>query len=519
MPDPATSRFIAGARNRTFRQISENAARAASGFAAAGIGEDDVVALLLRNDFAFFEASMAAAMIGAYATPINWHATAAEAGYILADSGAKALVAHADLWPGIASAVPREVTVLIVPTPDEIAAAYGIDSGMTRLPGQADVWEEWVERHPSRSEPPPPARGAMIYTSGTTGQPKGVRRNPMSADRLARLQGASATAYGLTVDAGEPMVVLMNGPMYHSAPNSYGMNAARIGADVVLQPRFDPEEMLMLIERHRVTHMHVVPTMFHRLLKLPAETRGRYDLRSLRDVVHGAAPCPPELKQAMIEWWGPVISEYYGSTETGLMARNTSAEAMRKPGTVGRPVPGATFRILDDDGRELGPGEIGEVYAHVSHMPDFTYHGNPEKRAKAGRDGFVTVGDIGWVDGDGYLFLCDRRNDMIISGGVNIYPAEIEAALHRIPGVHDCAVFGIPDEEFGEAVCAHIECNATPPPLTAESVRAHLARDLARFKIPKVIVFADRLPREDSGKIFKRKLRAPYLAKPGADAA
>ncbi len=500
--------IIAGERQRLISDIMQHSARAATGFKALGAGEDDVIALLMRNDFAFFEASLAAGMIGAYATPINWHATAAETEYVLTDSAAKILVVHTDLWPHVAAGVPAGVKVLFVPTPAEILAAYKARSDAADLPPDATLWDEWVAGHAALTAPPPDMRGVMIYTSGTTGKPKGVRRNPLNAERFALMSSATSAAYGLTPD--QPMRVLMNGPMYHSAPNSYGITSARLGSNIVLQERFDPEQMLALIERHRITHMHIVPTMFYRLLQLPQEVRHKYDLSSLKDVVHGAAPCSPALKQAMIAWWGPVISEYYGSTETGLMARNTSADALSKPGTVGKAIPGARFRIFDDEGREVPAGVVGDVYVQISHMPDFTYHNQPDKRRAAGREGFVTVGDMGWLDEDGYLFLSDRKNDMVISGGVNIYPAEIEAVLLGIPGVKDCAVFGIPDQEFGEQLCAYIQREENAPSLTADEIQAQLAVQLAKFKIPKLIKFADSLPREDSGKIFKRKLRAPY---------
>lgn len=508
MTDMTPPRIIAGDRQRLISDISQRAAQAATGFKQLGIGEDDVVALLMRNDFAFFEASLAASMIGAYATPINWHATAAEAEYVLTDSAAKVLVVHTDLWPGVAAGVPAGIAVLLVATPPEILAAYRTSTNAADLPQAAVMWDAWLEDFPALTAAPPDMRGVMIYTSGTTGKPKGVRRNPLNAERFAAMSAATAAAYGLTTD--RPMRVLMNGPMYHSAPNSYGITSARLGSNIVLQERFDPEQMLALIERHRITHMHIVPTMFYRLLQLPDEVKRRYDLSSLQDVVHGAAPCPPALKQAMITWWGPVISEYYGSTETGLIARNTSADALSKPGTVGKPIPGARIRIFDDEGRDLPPGMVGDVYVHIAHMPDFTYHKQADKRLAAGRNGFVTVGDMGWLDEDGYLFLSDRKNDMVISGGVNIYPAEIEAVLLGIPGVKDCAVFGIPDVEFGEQLCAYVQREEHAASLTAEEIRGQLGQALAKFKVPKLIKFADSLPREDSGKIFKRKLRAPY---------
>jgi long-chain acyl-CoA synthetase len=501
----AAARVIAGAREIALEDVRARAARAARGLRALGIGEGDAVALMLRNDFAFFEATLAAALIGAYATPLNWHFTADEAGYILRDCGARALVVHADLWPQIAAGVPEGIAVFAVPPPPEICAAYGIAS--SALPLGLDAWDDWVARHAPLAGETPPPRSSMIYTSGTTGRPKGVRRQPATPAIAAENERVAAQVFGLV--PGAPATVLMNGPMYHSAPNAYAMGAVRVGASIVLQPRFDAEDMLALIARHRVSHMHVVPTMFVRLLKLPEAVRRRYDLSSLRFVVHGAAPCPPATKRAMIEWWGPVIHEYYGSTETGIAAWIAAEDALKHPGAAGRLLPGARIEIVDGAGRALPPGEVGEIYARATYLAEFTYQGQDAMRREVARGDLVTVGDIGWLDEDGYLYLCDRKRDMVISGGVNIYPAEIEAALVQHPAVKDCAVFGIPDEEFGEALCAHVELQPGRP-ATAEEIRSFLASHLAKFKIPKTIVFADALPREDSGKIFKRKLRAPY---------
>ena len=347
----------------------------------------------------------------------------------------------------------------------------------------------------------------MIYTSGTTGVPKGVTRPRPSAAQLQVMDGISKITYGLEPNAG--IVVLMNGPMYHSATYTYAMIAFRHRCSIVLQPRFDAEGLLRLIEQHRITHMHMVPTMFVRLLRLPEETKRRYDLSSLRFIVHGAAPCPPEVKQAMIQWWGPIINEYYGATETGIAVWHSSEEALRKPGTVGRAIQGGIVRILDPQGRALPAGEIGEVYVRQTALPDFTYHRNAAARAEVGRDGLATVGDVGYLDEDGYLYLCDRKRDMVISGGVNIYPAEIESALIAMRGVRDCAVFGIPDDEYGEQLCACIELEAGHT-LVAEDVSTFLRARLANYKVPKVIRFVAALPREDSGKIFKRRLRDPY---------
>jgi long-chain acyl-CoA synthetase len=347
----------------------------------------------------------------------------------------------------------------------------------------------------------------MIYTSGTTGNPNGVRRLNLGPEAAQLFAAGARDVFGIAPD--RVIRTVITGPLYHSAPNACGLQAVRMGALAVLQPRFEAEELLRLIERHRITNLHMVPTMFVRLLRLPGETRRKYDLSSLEWVIHGAAPCPVEVKRAMIEWWGPVIYEYYGATEIGIATLHASEEALRKPGTVGRPLPGGTVRIYDAAGRVLPPGEVGEIYLWLEDFPDFTYHGQDEKRREVGRDGLVTLGDVGYLDEEGYLFICDRARDMVICGGVNIYPAEIEMALLAISGVRDCAVFGIPDEEFGEKLCAHVE----PDPgvsLDAAEVTAFLRGRLADFKVPRVIAFDTALPREDSGKIIKRKLREPY---------
>jgi long-chain acyl-CoA synthetase len=502
----------AGGRFRSWADIQVNAARAASGFAALGLGEDDSVALMLRNDFATFEVNMAAGQLGIYAVPINWHFTPEEAGYILADSGARILVAHSDLLAQIASGVPAGVKVLVVPTPEEIAAAYGVPAEKRRAPEGIETWDGFVAKSPANTQPPKMARGSMIYTSGTTGRPKGVRRRPSTPELQALAAGEAAKYWGIKPDPS--IVVLMNGPMYHSAPAAYGMGSARLGLPMVLQPRFDAEDMLRLIDRHKVSHMHIVPTMLVRLLRLPDEVKRRYDVSSLRWITHGAAPCAPAVKRQMIEWWGPVINEYYGATETGIVVWHDSEAALAKPGTVGRVVEGAVMRIVDAEGRDVKQGEVGEIYLRGPHLAEFTYNNDDAKRREIALGDLVTVGDVGYQDADGYVFLCDRKRDMIISGGVNIYPAEIEGVLIQMPGVRDCAVFGIPDEEFGEQICAHVEPQAGAA-IDAMAVRGYLGQHLARYKVPRVVEFSAALPREDSGKIFKRKLRAPYWEKAG----
>lgn len=498
--------IIGGDRQICTAEIQQRIARAATGFKALGLRDGAPVGLMLRNDFALFEASAAAAMLGSPVVPINWHLKAEEVAYILADSGAHSLVCHADLLPQIKDGLPKRLPLLIVTTPPEIAEAFGVPPELARVPEGLVDWDIWRDGYaPSRDAPGPAS--PMFYTSGTTGRPKGVRRQPMLPEQMIAAERVSAITYGLK--PGEDQVILMNGPMYHSAPSSYGMLAFRHHCTIVLEPRFDPEDLLQLIERHKVTHMHMVPTMFVRLLRLPDEVKSRYDLSSLRFVVHGAAPCPVPVKQAMIAWWGPVVHEYFGSTETGIPIWHSAQEALAKPGTVGRAIEGGIVKIFGPNGEPCGVNEIGEIFMRQTAIPDFDYHRKAGAREEAGREGLISVGDVGYLDEDGYLFLCDRKRDMVISGGVNIYPAEIENTLIGMDGVRDCAVFGIPDDEFGERLCACIEPD-TGAALTPKDVQDYLRKRLANFKVPKDINFLDALPREASGKIFKRKLRDPY---------
>jgi len=502
--------IVSGERRLTSEALAERAARAAAGLKSLGVGKGDLVALYLRNDLPFFEASAAAGLVGAYPTPVNWHYTPSEARYLFENSAAKAVVIHADLLAPIRDAVPKGVQALLVETPPEIAAAYGIAPEATKPPPGYPVWDQWLQGFEPLTEAAGEAPGTIIYTSGTTGHPKGVRRAPPTAEQAALTGQIIGRAFGFT---GPPaaIVTVVTGPMYHSAPNAYGLMAARLGATVILQPRFDPQELLALIERHRVTHLHMVPIMFNRLLKLPDEVKRRYDLSSLTFVVHAAAPCPAPVKRAMIEWWGPVINEYYGSTETSAVVFCDSEDWLKHPGTVGKPWPEADVQVIDPEGRRLPPREVGEVVARIRGLADFTYHGDDQKRRDAEKAGLIAPGDIGYFDEDGFLYLCDRAKDMIISGGVNIYPAEIEGELAKMPGVADCAVFGIPDEEFGEAVCAYVQ----PMPgqdLSESDVKTWLRGQVAGYKVPKRVELAAELPREDSGKIFKRKLREPFWA-------
>jgi long-chain acyl-CoA synthetase len=502
--------IISGERRRDHAEVADRAARIAGGLQRLGVRPGDSVCILMRNDIAFIEAAYAAMRLGAYAVPLNWHFKPEEINYVLKDSGTAVLIGHADMLHPLREAVPARVTVISAPTPPEILANYKIEPGHLATPDFALDLEGWLERQPPYDGPALPQPANMIYTSGTTGHPKGVRRHAPTPDQAASVERMRGMIYGL-----RPSIrALLPGPLYHSAPNSFGLRSGRLGGALILMPRFDPEQFLRLIQDEKIDTIFMVPTMFIRLMKLPEEVRRKYDMSSLRHIIHAAAPCPADVKRAMIEWWGPVIYEFYGSTESGAVTFANSADALNKPGTVGKISPGAELRFIGDDGEVLPQGEIGEIYSRIAGNPDFTYHNKPEKRAEIERDGFITSGDVGYIDEDGYVFICDRKRDMVISGGVNIYPAEIEAALHAVPGVHDCAVFGIPDDEFGEALMAVVEPQAGVT-LDIAAIRAQLKTSLADYKVPKHVEILKDLPREDSGKIFKRRLRDPYWERAG----
>ena len=502
--------IISGQRKRTHIEVADRSARIAGGLHQLGVRQGDSVCILMRNDIAFIETAYGAMRLGAYGVPVNWHFKPEEINFILRDSGTSVLIGHADMLHQPRDALPPGVTVLSVPTPPEILTAYTIDPDRLVKPDFAIDFESWLEGHEPYDGPAVPQPQNMIYTSGTTGHPKGVRRNAPTPEQSAAAEQMRSMIYGLKPGAR----ALLPGPLYHSAPNSFGIRSGRLGGALVLMPRFEPEEFLRLVQAERIDTIFMVPTMFIRLMKLPEQVRKRYDVSSLRHVINAAAPCPADVKRAMIEWWGPVIYEFYGSTESGAVTFANSEDALKKPGTVGKISPGAELRFIGDDGRVLPQGEIGEIYSRITANPDFTYHSKPDKRAEIERDGFITSGDVGYIDADGYVFLCDRKRDMVISGGVNIYPAEIEAVLHGLPGVHDCAVFGIPDQEFGEALMAVVEPQSGVT-LDVADIRTRLKTSLADYKVPKHIEVQAGLPREDSGKIFKRRLRDPYWEQAG----
>lgn len=464
--------------------FDRHVACAAAGLEALGVGDGDVVAILLRNAPEYLEAMLAARRLGAYFCPINWHFKSDEAAYILRDSGAKVLVAAPDLLEDIRAALPPVKVIT--------------------------DWADWRDRHDPYSGVPRAPRGNMPYTSGTTGRPKGVRRAETTDEARRRMMELACAAYGV-----EPgMRGLVSAPLYHSAPNVYSLSAMLVADLLVVEPRFDAERTLALVERHRLTNLYLVPTMCVRLLNLPVETRSRYDVSSVRYALCTGAPCAPMIKQRMIEWWGPIFHESYASSEAGMVTRIDSRESLRRPGSAGRPIGDARIEILDEAGNPLPRGEVGLIYARQPAYPDFTYNNNPEARAAIEKRGLWCVGDMGYLDDEGYLYVTDRKSDMVISGGVNIYPAEIEAVLAVMPGVADCAVFGVPDEEFGEGLCAAVQLRPGHT-LAAEGIQAYLRDRIAAYKVPRVVTFHDSLPREDSGKIFKRRLRDPYWERAG----
>lgn len=350
----------------------------------------------------------------------------------------------------------------------------------------------------------------MLYTSGTTGKPKGVRR-PLTGADPDQVPLASSGFFGIFgITPFDDHVHICGSPLYHTAVLNFVAISIQLGHKVVLMDRWDPEEMLALIDRHRVTHSHMVPTQFHRLLALPEDVRTKYDVSSLRVMIHGAAPCPLEVKRRMLDWWGPVVTEYYAATEGGGTVIS-GGEWLRKPGSVGTAWPNSVVKVLGDNGIELAPGEPGQVYMRMGGS-SFEYHHDKKKTEESRVGDLFTLGDIGYLDEDGYLFLCDRKSDMIISGGVNIYPAEIEGELITHPKVADVAVFGVPHADWGEEIKAVVqpESGVEPGEALTEEIMAYARERLAKFKLPKSVDYAPELPRDPNGKLYKRKLRDPY---------
>jgi long-chain acyl-CoA synthetase len=490
---PDAPAIVSAAGDRSFAELNCRVNQLVRVLRRRGLEAGDAVALICGNRPEFAETVYACQRAGYRLTPINWHLTAAEAGYIVDDCDAKALVADralAEVVPEVAGRAPRAGVRLSV--------GGGID-------GFDDYAEALaLESADDISEPVP--GGMMMYTSGTTGAPKGVYR------ALASEASPTINIYGFGPDGGD--VSLCTGPLYHAAPLAFSlMSPHAFGATVVLMGHWSAEESLALIESHGVTHTHMVPTMFHRLLSLPGEVRDRYDLSTLRYVLHGAAPCPVPVKRRFIEWLGPIVWEYYAATE-GIGSFVDSPTWLERPGTVGRPLLEGLVMIGDDTGRPLPVNTTGLVYLRPAIAGPFEYYKDPDKTSSAYRGEYFTLGDVGHLDDDGYLFLTDRSANLIISGGVNIYPAEVDAVLLDHPAVGDVATIGVPSDEWGEEVLAVVEVQVgvDPTPELAAALIVHCRASLAHFKCPRSVEFVDALPRQDNGKIYKRVLRDRFRA-------
>ncbi len=486
---------ISPSGDRTFAELDANANRVVRALRERGVTAGDSVALLCRNRVEMVEAVRACARGGYRWTPVNWHLRPDEAAHICIDSGARALIADAEL-----ADLPGDVADRCSSLAARIAAGRSTPQGF-------ESWDTVLLEQSGAGLADPSPGQRMLYTSGTTGSPKGVVRPANYSTGLKAITDAPR------YEAGTGQLNLCTGPLHHGGPMSFSLLAPlAAGVGIVLMERWDASEALRLIERHRITHTHMVPTMFHRLLQLPEEQRRAADVSSLTYVLHGAAPCPPAVKAAMLEWFGPVIWEYYAATE-GSAASIGPEEWLEHPGSVGRPPEPGHVRIVGEDGMPCAAGEVGEIQIARVDGADFEYLGDPDKTLRARRGDYFTVGDIGYLDEDGYLFVTDRSDDVIIRGGVNVYPAEVEAALLAHPSVADAAVIGVPDEEWGERVVAVVE-----PAVAAKAVGSnvadlavalaeHCAENLAGFKCPSEIRFSESLPRGDNGKLLRRSVR------------
>jgi fatty-acyl-CoA synthase len=482
----------------TYRELEEGSARLARYLHDKGLRRGDDVALLTDNDPRAFEVFWACMRSGLYITAVNRHLSPDEVSYIVGDCGAKALVVSASMGE-TATAISGGIPAV------GVRLSYGGD-----VEGFA-AYEEELKGVSAQPLPEQPRGADLLYSSGTTGRPKGIKP-PLADAEITEAEPRTAllaAVYGFGPDT----VYLSPAPVYHAAPLRFCGSAHAYGGTAVLMRRFDAEAALAAIERYQVTHSQWVPTMFVRMLKLDPAVRAKYDLSSLKVAIHAAAPCPVDVKRAMIDWWGPVLQEYYAATEANGITFIDSEQWLKKPGSVGLAGLG-TLRVCDDTGRELPAGETGTVYFERDE-PTFEYHNDLAKTA-SGRHpehpNWSTMGDVGYVDEDGYLFLTDRKAFMIISGGVNIYPQEVENALALHPKVLDVGVIGVPDAEMGESVLAVVQPapGVTGDDTLAGELRAYLRDRIAHYKVPRDFVFTDELPRTPTGKLVKGKLRERF---------
>lgn len=490
-----TAIIEADGRRTTFADLVGEAHRVAHSLRELGLGAGDGVAAMTPNRREFLAVYLAAMETGLYFVPVNFHLVADEVAYILSNSGSVILVAD-ERYAGVASAAAERAGV-----------AEGHRFALGSITGFAP-YERLTVGKPSEFVTKPVLGEAMSYTSGSTGRPKGIRRPLGHGDVLATYELTAALTLGP-----EPAVPgsahLVCGPLYFRGPFIPAMVALHMGQTLVLSDRWTAAGMLDMVQRYRVTSTYLVPTMIHRLLRLPGPNRAAADISSLRYVLHSAAPCPVAEKRALLDWLGPIVHETYGGTEGGGTYVSPE-EWLERPGTIGRAWPGAEIRVLDEEGKDCPPGVTGTVYIKPT-SPDFGYHNDPEKTAAAKRGRLHTLGDLGYLDDDGYLFLRGRRSDLIISGGANVYPAEVESVLLRHPSVEDVAVFGIPDLEWGQRVHALVvPAEGTDATKLAADLEAHCREYLAGYKVPRSVEVRQSLPRTSAGKINKPSLQAPY---------
>ena len=499
VPDRVAARIVETGEELTYAQLDERSTRLARAFASEGLREGDVVALLSGNELQAFEVFWAALRSGLYVTAVNHHLAPDEVVHIVHDSEARVLIASADKGELAASIVDR--------TPGVTRRfAFGGDVG------DHESYEAVLAASSSEPLDDEPAGAPMLYSSGTTGKPKGIKP-PLPGTQVSEGADFLMKMVKGVFGVGDDTVYLQPAPIYHAAPLRWSAAIQAHGGTVVMLRNFDPQVALAAIERFQVTHAQFVPTMFVRMLKLDESDRAAHDVSSLRVALHAAAPCPPEVKQKMIDWWGPILVEYYAGTEGNGMTMINSDRWESKPGSVGPALVG-TIHICDDDGMTLPNGEVGTVYFERDELP-FEYHNDPEKTREAQHPKnptWTTVGDMGWLDDDDFLFLSDRKSFMIISGGVNIYPAEVEAALTLHDAVDDVAVIGVPDDEMGEQVRAFVKPSpsATTGADLEREIIEYVRGRIAHYKAPKAVEFVDELPRTETGKLVKHELRKRY---------
>ncbi|HEY7107484.1 MAG TPA: AMP-binding protein [Acidimicrobiia bacterium] len=493
----------------THQELDERSNQLAQLFRARGVHHHDSVAIFMENHVRYLECAWAAQRAGLHWTCVNSHLTAPEVEYIVDDCDAKLLISSRTL-ANVCAQMQRGNT----PNVESRLMVDGVPDRPSRAAqnGGLEGWEsfdEAVAGYPTGPVADEAEGGFMLYSSGTTGRPKGIWR-PLALQPMG--EGGMVAGFFSWLGWEGDSTYLCPAPLYHAAPIAWSMGIQRMGGTVVLMERFDAERALQLIEEHQITCAQFVPTMFIRMLKLPQATREKYDVSSLRSVVHAAAPCPVDVKHQMIEWWGPIVYEYYSSTEGAGATTVGPEEWLAHPGTVGKPMLTAAH-VLDDDGNELPTGQAGTIW--FEGPLGFEYKNDPLKTAEAVNDmGYKTVGDVGYLDEEGYLYLTDRKAYMIISGGVNIYPQEAENVLVLHPKVLDVAVFGVPDPDLGEqvkAVVQPVDWEEAGPELEAELI-AHCRSKLAHYKCPRTVDFEPELPRLDTGKLYKKQLRDRYWA-------